>query len=350
MSSAPRLAPLALNCTPTTPTLSEASAVTVIVPETVAPSVGEVIATVGGVVSVSTVKLLLLVAVPPGVVTLIGPVVAPEGTVARISVADATVKLALTPLKRTAEAPLKWLPVMSTIVPAGPLVGEKPVIVGGGMTVKLLLLLAVPPGVVTLIGPVVAPAGTVAWIAVAELTVKPAFTSLKRTAVAPPKFVPLIVTLVPAGPLVGEKPVMVGGLTLETVTETALDVHRIPSASRATAVRLCGPFATVLVFQETEYGGVESLPMKLPSTKNSTFATVREPTMLTLALTGIVPLTVEPEAGEVMVTIRLPVGSGGGGSNCAGANCGAIQPQLTIAQKTAVPNSFLILFIVPAVR
>src|SRR6266446_4458148 len=45
--------PLYLNWTPTTPTSSEAFAVTVIVPETVAPDAGEVMATVGGLVSVA---------------------------------------------------------------------------------------------------------------------------------------------------------------------------------------------------------------------------------------------------------------------------------------------------------
>src|SRR2546423_13046865 len=43
--------PLYWNWTPATPTLSEASAVTVIVPETVAPDAGDVILTVGGSVS-----------------------------------------------------------------------------------------------------------------------------------------------------------------------------------------------------------------------------------------------------------------------------------------------------------
>jgi len=37
--------------------------------------------------------------------------------------------------------------------------------------------------------------------------------------------------------------------------------------------------------------------------------------MLTLALTGTLPLTMEFEAGDVMVTIRLPTGNGG--SICA---------------------------------
>src|SRR5436190_621318 len=46
-SSTPRLAPSSRNCTPTTPTLSEALAVTLVVPPTVAPETGEVMLTVG---------------------------------------------------------------------------------------------------------------------------------------------------------------------------------------------------------------------------------------------------------------------------------------------------------------
>jgi len=72
------------------------------------------------------------------------------------------VKLAALPLKRTALAPVKFVPVIVTPVPTGPFGGVKPVIVGAGMTVKLVTLVAVPPGVVTLTGPVIAPAGTVA--------------------------------------------------------------------------------------------------------------------------------------------------------------------------------------------
>ncbi len=51
MSSAPRLAPSSRNWTPATPTLSAAVAVTVVVAETVAPAVGAVTETVGGVAS-----------------------------------------------------------------------------------------------------------------------------------------------------------------------------------------------------------------------------------------------------------------------------------------------------------
>jgi hypothetical protein len=75
-------------------------------------------------------------------------------------VADETVKVAAVPLTFTAVAPVKFVPLIVTTVPAGPLAGVKLAIVGA--TTKLLALVAVPPGVVTLSGPDVAPAGTVA--------------------------------------------------------------------------------------------------------------------------------------------------------------------------------------------
>ena len=112
-----------------------------------------------------TVKVSALVAVPPGVVTAIDPVVAPAGTVAVICVEESTVNMvALVPLKATVVAPPRFAPVMTTFVPAGPLVGEKLEIDGRPITVKLLALVAVPVGVATAIGPVVAPVGTVAVI------------------------------------------------------------------------------------------------------------------------------------------------------------------------------------------
>src|SRR5206468_621363 len=51
VSSAPRLAPSTRNCTPATPILSEAEALTVTVPDTVAPDAGALMLTEGGVVS-----------------------------------------------------------------------------------------------------------------------------------------------------------------------------------------------------------------------------------------------------------------------------------------------------------
>ena len=165
---------------------------------------------VGG---LSTVNALALVAVPPGVVTLSGPLVAPAGTEVWITVSDDTVKVAPTPLNVTAVAPLKLVPLMVTLAPIAPVAGEKPEIAGPATTVNAPELVAVPPGVVTLMVPDVAPAGTVAWMEVAEVTLKVAFAPLNATAVAPVKFVPAMVTLAPTGPLVGLKLAMVGGCT-----------------------------------------------------------------------------------------------------------------------------------------
>jgi hypothetical protein len=94
-----------------------------------------------------------------------------------ICVDELTVNVEVVPLKRTALAPVKFVPVMTTDVPTGPLVGLKPVIVGAGwaVTVKLDEQEAVPPPAplsVTVRGPSVAPVGTVAVIWVpAPLTV-----------------------------------------------------------------------------------------------------------------------------------------------------------------------------------
>jgi hypothetical protein len=75
----------------------------------------------------------------------------------------------------------------------------------------------VPPGVVTVTSIVPAvPAGLVTVIWVALFTVIPVpLVAPNWTAVAPVKFVPVIVTAVPpvVGPLVGVIPVMVGGAT-----------------------------------------------------------------------------------------------------------------------------------------
>src|SRR5262245_31489016 len=93
------------------------------------------------------VKLAVLAAVPDTVVMAMGPVVAPAGTVALVWVAESAVKVALVPLKLTAVAPMKFVPVIVTIVPGPPLAGEKLVRVGigNGMTVTVKVPLAVLP-------------------------------------------------------------------------------------------------------------------------------------------------------------------------------------------------------------
>jgi hypothetical protein len=121
----------------------------------------------------------------------------------------------------------------------------------------------------------------------------------------------------------------VGGVvSLNTVTLTGLDVTGTPSKTCATAVIVCGPLLAVVVFHETEYGAeLSSAPRLLPSSWNWTPVTVRAPTIVTLAVTGTVPLTVDPEAGDVTVTTRLP------SPNCAWAGFGAIKLQPTSADR-----------------
>ena len=89
-------------------------------------------------------------------------------------------------------------------MPMGPVTGVKVVIVGLEITVKLAVLVAVPPGDVTEIVPVVAPVGTTAVMDVSDRTVKVVATvPLKETVVTPVSPVPVIVTVVPTGPAVG---------------------------------------------------------------------------------------------------------------------------------------------------
>src|SRR5947207_4654757 len=125
--------------------------------------------------------------------------------------------------------------------------------------------------------------------------------------------------------------VTIGGAALETVTVTGSEVNRIPSASRATAIKVWNPLLVVVVSQKTEYGAlVSSVPRLTPSSWNWTPAT-RRPTALTLARTVIVPATVVSEVGDVMVTTRRP----GRGGSCAKAWSGEIQAQPKIATSAA---------------
>jgi hypothetical protein len=83
---------------------------------------------------------------------------------------------------------------------------------------------------------------------------------------------------------------------------TPADVAVLPAASRATAVSVWAPAATVTVFQITEYGlSVTSAPILVPSTLNCTPATAT----LSAAQpdTTTEPETVAPAAGDLKKTI-----------------------------------------------
>src|SRR5207247_10532598 len=111
--------------------------------------------------------------------------------------------------------------------------------------------------------------------------------------------------------LVSSTRVTGGGDPFDTVTLTGDEVVRFPAASLATAVRVCEPLPTVVVFQETEYGeAVSSAPRLAPSTRNCTPAT---PILSEAeALTVTVPDTVAPDAGALMLTEGGVVSGGGG--------------------------------------
>jgi len=182
------------------------------------------------------VKLVSEVAVPFSVVTVILPAVVLFATTAVICVSLSTVKLAAAVvLKRTTVAPVKFVPVIVTEFPATPPLGLKLEIVGALRIVKFVDDAAVPLGVPTRILPVVLPAATVAVIWVPLSTEKlAAGLLLKVSAVAPVKFVPVIVTIVPVTPDAGVKLEMVGaagggGVLLELA---------LPQASVATVSRV----------------------------------------------------------------------------------------------------------------
>src|SRR5262245_44904095 len=130
-------------------------------------------------------------------------------------IADQLVVAAVVPLKVTVLVPMvapKLVPVIVTDEPTDPVVGLRLVIVGVGSTVNAVPALGTPPTVTTTL-PLVAPAGTVAAMLVADQLVVAAVVPLKVTVLVPlvaPKLVPVIVTDAPTAPLVGLRVVIVG--------------------------------------------------------------------------------------------------------------------------------------------
>jgi hypothetical protein len=119
--------------------------------------------------------------------------------------------------KLTTELRTKLLPFIASC--KAPLftsteLGEMLVMTGtrlGVLTTSGPALVAVPPAVVTVIKPDVAPAGTVKMSVVAFDTTKlGTVTPLRVTVVAPVRLVPVTVTAVPANPLAGVKLLIVG--------------------------------------------------------------------------------------------------------------------------------------------
>jgi hypothetical protein len=118
----------------------------------------------------------------------------------------------------------KFVPVIVTVAPTAPLVGDSDVTVAVGTTVNVTPLLAIPATVTTTL-PVVALLGTGTAMLVADQDVGVAGTALNVTRLEPcvdPKFVPVIVTDALTAPLVGDSDVIVAVVGSVTVNVTPL--------------------------------------------------------------------------------------------------------------------------------
>src|SRR5439155_663855 len=201
VSSAPKLAPSILNCTPATPTLSAALAVIVTVAGTVWPFAGELMLTVGGVVSGG-------------------------GALATVTVTGAEVLLL--PAASRATAVRVCEPLSDVLVPTETEYGA--------------LVSSAPSG------------------APSTKNCTPTTPTLSE-ALAATVSVPCTVAPFTGDVMFTAGGVVSGGGALAIVTVTGAEVLLLPAASRATAVRVCEPLSDVLVPTETEYGArVSSAP------------------------------------------------------------------------------------------
>ena len=188
----------------------------------------------------STLKVTVLLGTPATEMTIF-PDVAPVGTVPVIDVPDQLVIVSAEPFSVIVLVPCvfpKLSPETSKVEPTSPLVGVMPEINGVGSTVNCARLLAAPL-TVTITLPVVVSVGTTAVIAVgvqllAEATIPSTVTVLAPSMV--PKPSPLITTLEPAGPELGDRLRMLGfGATTDAVVD--------PQMAPVQAVTLADPTA-----------------------------------------------------------------------------------------------------------
>ncbi|MDR3573229.1 MAG: hypothetical protein P4L50_05185, partial [Anaerolineaceae bacterium] len=136
--------------------------------------------------------------------------------------------------------------------------GVSDVMLGAGVTVKLLPLLATPPAAVTTTFPVVAPLGTVAVMLLAPQLVTVALVLLNFTLPFPwdgPKFDPAITIDDPTAPVFGVSDVMLGaGVTVNetpllATPDTVTTTFPVVAPLGTVAVMLLAPqLVTVAVF------------------------------------------------------------------------------------------------------
>ena len=171
--------------------------------------------------------------------TVILPVLAPVGTVTDRLVGPAAVTIANVPLNFTtlfAAVVEKLVPTRFTLVPLGPVAGEKLLRVRakGELIVKSVVEVATRLSTSTVILPVLLPVGTltVRLVAVAAVTVAVVplnFTTLLAAVVE--KLVPVRVMVVPTVPEVGENPVRVG-VRVAGLAGSSFSLHELTSRKK----------------------------------------------------------------------------------------------------------------------
>ena len=192
-----------------------------------------------------------------------------------------------------------------------------------------------PPGLVTVISPVVAPAGTAARMAESDMTEKMAWTPLKETLVAELKPVPEMVTPAPTGADAGENPLTAGaGTTLKRSVLKAV-VETEPTR----VVTPTGPFrAPTGTTAETWVGetlrnDVAATPPKVtvlvPARPVPSMSTVE----LTRPATGVRPVTMGLVAVSCGVGVTAPAGGAAGGQANTVRSPSKLNPPLTEVTK-----------------
>jgi hypothetical protein len=117
------------------------------------------------------------------------------------------------------------------------------------VTVNGVELVPVPPrGVVTLTGPVVAPAGTftVIWVSLVTVMAE-VLVVLKLTEFALVKLLPVIVTAIPTVPCLGLKLEIIGGSGVEVVIVKVSELVSVPLGVVTVTAPVVAPFGTVVV-------------------------------------------------------------------------------------------------------
>jgi hypothetical protein len=229
-----------------------------------------------------------------------------------IDVAEITVTdVPGTPPNETPVAPLKLVPVIVTLVPpvVDPLAGVRLVTVGAGtwnVNWSAVPGADAPPAVVTMTSTAAAAcAGVVTVIDVAEITVTDVpGTPPNATPVAPVKFVPVIVSLVPPAvdPLEGLIAVTVGAeVPPWNVNRSPVPGGDDPPAvvtMTSTAAAACAGAVTVIDVAEITVTDVPGMPPN---------ETPVAPLKLVPVIVTLVPPAVEPLAGLIPVTVGAEV-------------------------------------------